>query len=64
MMHFVAKYFTYHEVRWNDRPMERGSRMEREVERLLAQPVSWAGPHVRADGKKTWVDIVTEEVRP
>jgi hypothetical protein len=38
--------------------------MEREVERLLAQPVSWAAPHVRADGKKTWVDIATEEVRP
>jgi nitrate reductase gamma subunit len=62
MMHFVAKYFTYHEVRWNDEPMN--PRMEREVEQLLAQPVSWAGPHVRADGKKTWVDIATEEVRP
>jgi hypothetical protein len=24
--------------------------------------VSWAGPHIRADGKKTWVDIATEEV--
>jgi nitrate reductase gamma subunit len=62
MMHFVAKYFTYHEVRWNDTPMN--PRMEREVGRLLAQPVSWAGPHVRADGKKTWVDVATEEVRP
>lgn len=62
MMHFVAKYFTYHEVRWNDEPMT--PRMEREVEQLLAQPVSWAGPHVRADGKKNWVDIATEEVRP
>jgi len=62
MMHFVAKYFTYHEVRWNDKPMD--LRMEREVEQLLAQPVSWAGPHVRADGKKTWVDVATEEVRP
>ena len=63
MMHFVAKYFTYHDVRWNDEPMERGSRMEREVEQLLAQPVSWAAPHLRADGKKTWVDIATEEIR-
>jgi nitrate reductase gamma subunit len=62
MMHFVAKYFTYHEVRWNDEPMERGSRMEREVERLLAQPVTWAGAHLHADGKKNWVDIATEEV--
>ncbi|MDH4044706.1 MAG: respiratory nitrate reductase subunit gamma [Gemmatimonadota bacterium] len=62
MMHFVAKYFTYHEVRWNDEPMMPGSRMEKEVERLLAQPVTWAGPHLHADGKKNWVDIATEEV--
>jgi len=64
MMHFVAKYFTYHEVRWNDEPMARGSRMERDVEKLLAQPVTWAGPHVHANGTKTWVDIATEETRP
>jgi nitrate reductase gamma subunit len=62
MMHFMAKYFTYHEVRWNDTPMEPGSRMEREVQELLAQPVTWAGPHLHADGKKNWVDIATEEV--
>jgi nitrate reductase gamma subunit len=62
MMHFVAKYFTYHEVRWNDAPMVAGSRMEREVQELLAQSVTWAGPHLHADGKKNWVDIATEEV--
>jgi nitrate reductase gamma subunit len=62
MMHFVAKYFTYHEVRWNDEPMTTGSAMEREVQALLAQSVTWAGPHVHADGKRTWVDIATEEV--
>ena len=59
MMHFVAKYFTYHEIRWNDEPMEQGSKMENEVKELLSQPVSWAAPHLDADGKKNWVDIVT-----
>jgi len=62
MMHFVAKYFTYHEVRWNDEPMKEGSRMEREVEQLLGQPVTWAGPHLNADGKRNWVDIAKAEV--
>ncbi|MHC4969302.1 MAG: respiratory nitrate reductase subunit gamma, partial [Planctomycetota bacterium] len=56
MMHFVAKYFTYHQVRWNDEPMERGSRMEKEVTGLLGQPMTW-----KADGKKNWVDIATED---
>ena len=62
MMHFVAKYFTYHQVRWDDRPMMRDSQMEREVEGLLGQPVTWAATHVGADGVKNWVDIATEEV--
>lgn len=62
MMHFVAKYFTYHQVRWDDRPLEVGGAIEREVGELLAQPVTWSAPHLGADGKKNWVDIATEEV--
>jgi len=62
MMHFVAKYFTYHQVRWDDRPLEVGGRMEREVLDLLSQPVTWAAPHVGADGRRNWVDVATEEI--
>jgi nitrate reductase gamma subunit len=60
MMHFVAKYFTYHQVRWDDAPLAPGGRMEGEVLGLLEQPVTWSGPHLNADGKKNWVDIATE----
>jgi nitrate reductase gamma subunit len=60
MMHFVAKYFTYHDVRWDDKPLEVGGKMEKELEKLLSQPVTWAAPHVRADGKKNWVDIAMD----
>jgi nitrate reductase gamma subunit len=60
MMHFVAKYFTYHEVRWDDNPVEPGGKMEKELLELLGQSPTWAGKHVRADGKKTWVDIATD----
>lgn len=62
MMHFVAKYFTYHEVRWQDEPLVPGGKLEREVLEQLGQTVTWAGPHVGADGRKTWVDVATEEV--
>jgi nitrate reductase gamma subunit len=41
MMHFVAKYFTYHEVRWDDEPLTAGGRLEQEAVRLLDQPVTW-----------------------
>jgi len=59
MMHFVAKYFTYHKVRWDDEPVEAGSKLESELNELLQQTVTWAGPHIGADGKKNWVDIAT-----
>ncbi|MGD8867126.1 MAG: respiratory nitrate reductase subunit gamma [Gemmatimonadales bacterium] len=63
MMHFVAKYFTYHEVRWDDEPLTAGGRLEREANRLLQQPVTWAAPHVKANGSKNWVDVATEEMK-
>jgi len=59
MIHFIAKYFTYHEVRWNDAP--RDEKMEKELRGLLAQPVSWSASHVEADGKKSWADITTKK---
>jgi nitrate reductase gamma subunit len=57
MIHFVAKYFTYHEIKWNDAPKD--ARMERELEDLLAQPVSWSAEHIKADGKKSWAELTT-----
>ena len=59
MIHFIAKYFTYHEIRWDDKPQD--EKMGKELRGLRAQPVSWSATHVRADGKKNWVDITTEE---
>jgi len=63
MMHFVAKYFTYHQVRWDDEPLAPGGHLEKEIVELLKQPVTWSGPHLNTDGKKNWVDIATEEVK-
>jgi len=63
MLHFVAKYFTYHRVRWDDEALTPRSGMEKEVLQLLKQPVTWSGPHLQADGRKNWVDIVTGEVK-
>ncbi|MGD2066789.1 MAG: hypothetical protein PVI43_06445, partial [Candidatus Bathyarchaeota archaeon] len=61
MLHFLAKYFTYHEVRWNDAPMTGNNHLEEDIKKHLNQPVTWAAPHLKADGKKNWVDIATEE---
>jgi hypothetical protein len=59
MTHFIAKYFTYHEVRWNDEPNEKNSKIEKEIDKVLQYPVSWSAPHIKGDGKKNWVDVAT-----
>jgi nitrate reductase gamma subunit len=59
MSHFFTKWFTYHDVRWNDEPNLPGGKIEREVAEELQYPVSWSAPHIRGDGKKTWADVAT-----
>ena len=61
MSHFVGKYFAYHSIRWKDDPNLRGGKEEKVIEELLSRPISWPAPHIRGDGKKTWLDAATEE---
>ncbi len=62
MAHFFLKWFTYHGIRWNDEPNKAGSALEKDIIRSLNYKPTWAAKHIKADGKKTWVDIATEEV--
>ncbi len=62
MAHFFTKWFMYHDIRWSDEPNLRGSKIERQVTAALHYPVSWAAPHIRGDGHKTWLDVATSSV--
>jgi hypothetical protein len=57
----VGKYFAYHAIRWADEPNLRGGKQEKVINDLLNQPVTWSAPHIRGDGKKTWLDVATED---
>ena len=59
MSHFIAKWFTYHEVRWDDQPIAHSRRLARKLAEQLAYRPTWAAAHVGADGSKTWADIAT-----
>ena len=59
MSHFVGKYFTYHAVRWDDSANRRGGKFERALAEYLTYRPTWAAPHVKADGVRTWADVVT-----
>lgn len=58
MSHFVAKYFLYHAVRWNDEPNERGSKIEKRMMELLQQKVGWSAPHIQTG--QPWSEVVKE----
>ncbi len=58
MAHFIAKYFTYHLVRWDDRPNLPGGTIESQVAPHLARRPTWSAAHIGADGHKAWAEIV------
>jgi nitrate reductase gamma subunit len=57
MVHFFSKYFTYHAVRWDDRPREAGSALDRRLREALDFGVDWSAAHVRTG--KTWAEVAT-----
>lgn len=67
MSHFIAKYFTWHSVRWDDRRNARNSVLENKIAASLQNHPTWAASHVGANGKKTWAEVAAanpvEEVR-
>jgi len=59
MTHFFTKYFTYHDVRWEDEANLPGGKLEEKIKKVVSQPVTWSAPHIGADGKKNWADLVS-----
>lgn len=59
MSHFVAKYFTYHSIRWDDMPSSRAVDIQREFAKYLTYKPHWSAAHIRGNGTKTWADIAT-----
>ncbi|HUT55361.1 MAG TPA: hypothetical protein VM658_18370 [bacterium] len=63
MAHFFVKWFTWDKVRWDDEPNVPGGEIEQKIGTYVQYPVTWAAPHLAADGKKNWLDIATEGVK-
>ena len=59
MSHMFMKYFMYHEVRWQDEPNLKGSKLEAKILGNLGFKPTWSAPHIKGDGTKTWVDLAT-----
>jgi nitrate reductase gamma subunit len=59
MMHFFAKWFTYHKIRWDDAPNLRGSNLEGKLGAFHGLPLNWAASHIQELGR--WSDIAREQ---
>jgi nitrate reductase gamma subunit len=59
MSHFIAKYFTYHRVRWDDAPLAGNRRTAVAMASYLAYRPTWAADHMKAGGAGTWAEIVS-----
>jgi nitrate reductase gamma subunit len=59
MVHFAAKYFLYHDVRWSDEPLSKGGAIESRVRAALDYGVGWRAPHIQTG--KSWAEVATEE---
>lgn len=57
MMHYVAKFFNFHMVRWNDEPKLSGSKMNAKLAELLSCEVAWSAAHVKTG--KNWGEVAT-----
>ncbi len=59
MAHFVAKYFTYHMVRWDDEPMDLSGRRAVALADYLTFRPTWSAGHIRQSGETpTWAEVV------
>jgi len=62
-LHYLAKYFNFHQSLWDDKFKEKGSAKDKKNIEQVGYQFKWAGPHVNPD--KTWlenaVDIKLEE---
>ena len=67
MAHFVAKYFAWHSVRWDDKASERGGSVEAKMASNLGYKPTWSAVHMGVDGKRTWAEVASanpaQEVR-
>jgi nitrate reductase gamma subunit len=59
-MHYVTRFFAFFLIRWDDEPNVRGSELEKRLQKLIGQKLTWSAPHIKSG--ETWLDNVKPEV--
>jgi len=59
MTHLFGKYFTYHQIRWENSPNVRGGKIEKAVRSSLEFQQNWSASHIKTGG--IWAGAETDE---
>ncbi|MRR18079.1 MAG: hypothetical protein EG826_16655 [Deltaproteobacteria bacterium] len=60
--HYITRLLAYFKIRWDDEPNFRGSTLEKQLNDLLAQRLSWDAPHITKG--KSWVEVALSSGLP
>ena len=60
MTHAYMKYFTWHDVRWDDSPSSRNPRAAIALAANLQRKSSWAAPHIASGNTVAWSEVVED----
>jgi len=58
MSHAFMKFFTWHHVRWDDRPRRPGDPDDPRLAAALKRPASWSAAHLGGGRRRTWDEVV------
>lgn len=50
--HYVTRFFAYFLIRWEDTPNLRGSDLEKKLEEMFKEKITWSAPHIKSG--QTW----------
>ena len=60
--HYITRLTAYFKIRWDDEPNLRGSELEKKLNKLLDQKLSWGAPHIEKG--KSWVEAAVSSGLP
>lgn len=57
-MHYITRFFAFFLIRWDDEPNVRGSVLEKKLQELFDQKITWSAPHIESG--KTWKEATKQ----
>jgi nitrate reductase gamma subunit len=57
-MHYITRFFAFFLIRWDDKPNLRGSGLEKRLQKLFDQRITWSAPHIESG--KTWKETIKQ----